>query len=146
SRRAALPPAPDAPALPGSTPPEAKPAGEEQRYREGLAKTRGGFVAQLSRLFRGRPKVDTALRDQIEEVLFTADIGAGTAQKILDTVTEVLEHDEVADPDAVWVAIRQSVLRILDVPAPPLDFEPTHKPYVLLMIGVNGVGKTTTLG
>lgn len=145
--RPALPPAAEPPRLPSGEPaPVVPPPGEEQRLREGLAKTRGGFVAQLSRLFRGRPKVDAALRDQIEEVLFTADIGAATAQKILDSVTEVLAHDEVADPEAVWTAIHRSVLSIVDIPASRPVYDPPHKPYVLLMIGVNGVGKTTTLG
>lgn len=145
-RRAALPPSETTKELPESVDASAARRDETERYRDGLAKTRGGFVAQLSRLFRGRPKVDAALRDEIEEVLFTADIGAGTAQKILNSVTEVLDRSEVADADAVWAAIQRSVLRILDVPAEPPNYDPQHKPYVLLMIGVNGVGKTTTLG
>lgn len=119
---------------------------ERERYREGLAKTRGGFVTKLARLFRGKPKVDEDLRDEIEEVLFTADIGSTTAQTLLDQVTQVLDKKEVADPDAVWSVIRQASLEILDVPALPTRPEPEVAPYVLLMIGVNGVGKTTTLG
>jgi len=119
---------------------------EADRYRQGLAKTRGGFVAKLSRLLRGQPKVDEDLRDAIEEVLFTADIGAGTAEKLLERVTEVLGRDGVADTDAVWGGIRASVLDLVSIDAPPLDPEPKLGPYVLLMIGVNGVGKTTTLG
>jgi len=119
---------------------------EAERYRKGLAKTRGGFVAKLARLFRGKPKVDDDLRDDIEEVLFTADIGATTAEKLMQRVTEVLDREGVADADAVWGGIREAVQSLLDIPAEPLDPEPVTKPYVLLMIGVNGVGKTTTLG
>lgn len=118
----------------------------EARYREGLAKTRGGFVAKLASIFRGKPKVDDALRDDVEEVLFTSDIGTQTAQKLMDRVSAVLDREDVADADAVWGVIRSAALEIVDVKAPPQDFTPDPGPYVLLMIGVNGVGKTTTLG
>lgn len=119
---------------------------DRDRFREGLAKTRGGFVAKLARLFRGKPKVTGDLRDDVEEVLFTADIGTQTAQSLMDRVTEVLDRKEIAEADAVWSVIRDAARGILDVPAGPLNYEPTVAPYVLLMIGVNGVGKTTTLG
>ncbi|MCX4245808.1 signal recognition particle-docking protein FtsY, partial [Paraliomyxa miuraensis] len=119
---------------------------DRERYRKGLEKTRGGFVAKLARLFKGKPKVDANLRDSIEEVLFTADIGTGTAEKLQAKVTQVLDAKEVADPDAVWSVIRQAMLELLDLPAPAPDYAPDPGPYVLLMIGVNGVGKTTTLG
>src|SRR5688500_5503923 len=127
---------------------------EQDRYREGLAKTRGGFVARLARVFTGRPKVDAALKDRVEEVLFTADIGTTTAEKLLAKVTEVLDKKEVADADAVWAVIRQASLELLDIEpdarTPPRPTgaggDTSVEPYVLLMIGVNGVGKTTTLG
>jgi fused signal recognition particle receptor len=119
---------------------------EVDRYKEGLAKTRGGFVAKLARLFTGSPKVDDDLKDAIEEVLFTADIGTSTAQRLLDEVTSTLDKGDIADPDAVWSVIRRESLAILDLPTPPSDIDSQIKPYVLLMIGVNGVGKTTTLG
>lgn len=117
-----------------------------ERYRDGLAKTRGGFVAKLATVFRGKPKVDDDLRDDVEEILFTSDIGTQTAQKLMDRVSDVLDRDDVADPDAVWSVIRQAALEVVDVGAPAQDFTPDPGPYVLLMIGVNGVGKTTTLG
>ncbi|MCA9637602.1 MAG: signal recognition particle receptor subunit alpha, partial [Myxococcales bacterium] len=141
------------PAKPKAVPaPVAKPAEspaqreQRERYLKGLAQTRGGFVARLSRLFRGRPQVSEDLKDEVETVLFTADIGVRTAQKMIELVSDVLDRSTVADPDAVWSVIRKASLEILDVPAPPLDYDPTPGPYVLLMIGVNGVGKTTTLG
>ncbi len=119
---------------------------ERERYRQGLAKTRGGFVAKLARIFKGRPKVDANLRDRIEEVLLTSDIGTATAEKLQQRVTKVLDNKDVADPDAVWSVIRQAVLELLEIDAPKPDYTPEPGPYVLLMIGVNGVGKTTTLG
>ena len=119
---------------------------ERDRYRLGLKKTKKGFIAKLARLFKGKPKVSEDLKDDIEEVLFTADIGAKTAQALLASVTAELDKKEVADPDAVWTVIRDKALEILDLDAAPLDYTPETKPYTLLMIGVNGVGKTTTLG
>lgn len=128
--------------------PEVDPRLREQRerYEKGLAATRGGFVARLARLFRGRPRVSEELKDEIETVLFTADIGVKTAQKLQEQVSEVLDRATVADPEAVWAVIRREARAILTIDAAPLEYRPEHPPYVLLMIGVNGVGKTTTLG
>lgn len=128
------------------TPEELARAAEQERYVAGLARTRGGFVAKLARLFSGRPRVSAELRDEVETVLFTADIGAKAAQKLLDQVTDLLDKSDVADADKVWAVIRTAARQILTVPAAPLDYSPNPPPYVLLMIGVNGVGKTTTLG
>ncbi|MEZ4450615.1 MAG: signal recognition particle-docking protein FtsY [Nannocystaceae bacterium] len=119
---------------------------QRERYQKGLAQTRGGFVARLARLFRGRPRVSEELKEEIETVLFTADIGVKTAQKLQEKLSEVLDRGTVADPEAVWTVIRAEARSILTIDAPPLDYAPAHPPYVLLMIGVNGVGKTTTLG
>jgi fused signal recognition particle receptor len=136
--------------LPQAKPrPARDPEDEQQRVRKGLSRTRKGFVARLAELVRGRPKVSDDLKDDIEEVLFTADIGAKTAQKLLDGVTDALDRDEVADPDAVWGVIHTAALDILRAPEQahaPISVPVDDPPYVLLMIGVNGVGKTTTLG
>ena len=120
---------------------------EREHYTKGLTKTKRGFVAKLAGIFRSKPKVDDDLKDDIEEAIFTADIGAKTAQKLLDAVTQELDREAVTDPDAVWKVIRETALNILDIPfdAPDYSLE-ANKPYVLLMIGVNGVGKTTTIG
>ncbi len=150
-----LPPEPATPGLtvakpqerPGrDLPTDPKRRDELERYQRGLAQTRGGFVARLAKLFRGRPEVSEDLKEEIETVLFTADIGARTAEKLLTKVSDVLDRSDVADVDAVWSVIREEALAILDIPAPPIDLDPDPGPYVLLMIGVNGVGKTTTLG
>lgn len=122
----------------------APPMSERERVQAGLAKTRGGFVARLANLFRSKPKVDDDLRDEVEEVLFTADIGTKAAQHLLERVGDELDRSEVADPQAVWSVIHDATLELLDLPDE--HPRPDVEPYVLLMIGVNGVGKTTTLG
>lgn len=115
-----------------------------ERLRKGLSKTRGGFVAKLGRLF-SKKRIDEDILDELEAVLFTADIGPKTAQRMLDAIKSDLSKDALLDPDAIWSKIREQSATILDVETPPLDFS-AHKPFVLLTIGVNGVGKTTTIG
>ena len=128
--------------------PEAPPAAEapvdETRLREGLAKTRGGFVARLSKLF-ARKQIDANVLDELEQVLFSADIGPKTADRLFQSIKARLSRDQLTDAEAVWAEIRQQSMAILDVDAAPLDFS-SQKPFVLLTIGVNGVGKTTTIG
>ena len=113
--------------------------------RAGLAKTRGGFIAKIGALFGGKKQIDAATMDKLEEVLLTADIGVKTSQKIFETVKKDLSRDQLADTDAIWTHIRDLSEKILEVGAPPYDLD-RAKPLVILMIGVNGVGKTTTIG
>jgi fused signal recognition particle receptor len=113
-------------------------------YKAGLAKTRGGFVAKLGKLF-GKKKIDAQTLDELEEVLFTADIGPRAADRIFQSVKTGLTKDELEDSDKIWTKIRETSAQILAVDAPALDLSKA-KPFVLLVLGVNGVGKTTTIG
>jgi fused signal recognition particle receptor len=115
-----------------------------KRLSAGLAKTRGGFVARLGKLF-SRKKIDVDVLDELEQVLFTADIGPKTANRLFESIKKELSKDELADPEAIWSKIREESATILSVDSSPVDFGRT-KPFVLLTIGVNGVGKTTTIG
>jgi fused signal recognition particle receptor len=117
---------------------------DETRLREGLAKTRGGFVARLSKLF-ARKQIDANVLDELEQVLFSADIGPKAADRLFQSIKTRLSRDQLTDADVVWAEIRQQSMAVLDVDAAPLDFS-SQKPFVLLTIGVNGVGKTTTIG
>jgi fused signal recognition particle receptor len=114
--------------------------------RSGLAKTRGGFIAKLGRLFSGKKKIDEEQLGKLEEVLFTADIGVKTSQRLFDALRAELSKSELKDPDAVWGFIRDESIRILDLPGSGAIDATRAKPYVILTIGVNGVGKTTTIG
>jgi len=139
-KEAAAPPAPEV--APAAPPP---PAAKGAELRAGLAKTRGGFIAKIGALFAGKKQIDAATFDQLEEVLLTADIGVKTSQKLFDAVKKHLSREQLADPDHIWAHIRAQSEKILEVGAPPLDLD-RARPFVILMIGVNGVGKTTTLG
>ncbi|MBL0213224.1 MAG: signal recognition particle-docking protein FtsY [Myxococcales bacterium] len=122
------------------------PIDEESReaYRAGLAKTRGGFVARLGKLF-GKKKIDAQTLEELEEVLFTADIGPRAADRIFQSVKSGMSKNDLEDADKIWARIRQTSREILNVGASPVVMS-AHKPFVLLVLGVNGVGKTTTIG
>ena len=111
----------------------------------GLARTRSGFIARLGEVFAGKKQLDPATVDEIEKVLLTADIGVRTSQKLLEEIRSSLSRRELADPDAVWAFLRKRATEMLTLPAPPVDFG-AARPFVLLIIGVNGSGKTTTIG
>ncbi|HMG20747.1 MAG TPA: signal recognition particle-docking protein FtsY [Kofleriaceae bacterium] len=139
------PPAAEPAAAPAEPPPaEVVDAEARDAYRAGLAKTRGGFVARIGKLF-GRKKIDAQTVDELEEVLFTADIGPRAADRIFQSVKAGLNRDQLEDPARIWGQIRQTSRDILAVDAPALDLARAH-PFVVLVLGVNGVGKTTTIG
>jgi fused signal recognition particle receptor len=112
----------------------------------GLARTRSnGFIAGLGALFKGRKELDPSFVDELEKVLLTADIGVRTSQMLLEEIRTSLSRRELADPDAVWAFLRRRSTELLAQDAAPVDFG-GRKPFVLLTIGVNGSGKTTTIG
>ena len=118
--------------------------------RKGLAATRGGFMARLKALFVGKKEIDPAILEQMEEVMLTSDVGVKTTAAILERLRERLAKNELSDSDAVWAALRAEATRILDIGAQgglPVSVRSAKaKPIVILMVGVNGVGKTTTIG
>jgi len=115
--------------------------------RAGLTATRTGFIARLSSLFAGRKEIDPAIFEQIEEVMLTSDVGVKTTQAILERLREGLARNELRDADAVWAALRAEATRLLTVPGVRGGrIQGKGKPVVVLMVGVNGVGKTTTIG
>jgi fused signal recognition particle receptor len=147
----ALAPAPEptpAMAAPAKAPAQALPERaispkEVANLRKGLAATRGGFMARLKALFTAKKEIDPQILEQLEEVMLTSDVGVKTTQAILGRLRDRMGRNELADSDAVWAALRAEATRILSFPEPA---RPATKPTVILMVGVNGVGKTTTIG
>lgn len=113
-------------------------------YKAGLEKTRGGFVAKISKLF-GKKQIDADTLDSLEEALYTADIGPRAAERIFRDVKSGLSRTALESPAQIWNQIRKTSKEILTIDAKPVDLG-AHKPFVLLVLGVNGVGKTTTIG
>lgn len=150
----ARPPAPGAeraervePAKPSTAPPSASVPPSRRDVaglRKGLAATRGGFVAKLTALFQGKKEIDPAILEQVEEVMLASDVGPKTTQVILARLRGSLERNELRDTDAVWGALRAEATRILGIGGGAVRL--SAKPTVVLMVGVNGVGKTTTIG
>ena len=116
----------------------------------GLEKTRGGFVARLSALLGGGKPVDESILADLEEVLFTADIGVKTASRLLESVRERVRSKELHDADKVRAALRTEIRRILSLDGKLTGEQPLTvgdaRPWVVLVVGVNGSGKTTTIG
>jgi fused signal recognition particle receptor len=128
---------------PRSAPP---PTRDLTELRKGLAKARGqtGFLGRLANLFAGKKELDPAIADQVEEILLTSDVGVGTTQAILARLRDGLQKHELSSSQAVWDALRAEALRILGIGGGKIDT--SKKPTVVFMVGVNGVGKTTTIG
>jgi fused signal recognition particle receptor len=125
--------------------PAPAPARKGAALAPGLARTRSGFIARLGEVFAGKKQIDPSVVDEIEKVLLTADIGVRTSQKLLEEIRSSLSRRELGDPDAVWAFLRRRATEMLSLPAAPVDFG-SARPFVLLIIGVNGSGKTTTIG
>jgi fused signal recognition particle receptor len=122
--------------------------GWSERLRQGLSKTRGRLASHLSILFRPGVKIDAELLEDIESELLSADVGIEATDRIMSKLKAQAKNNQVSDADTLYQELRHEMLRILAVSdaGNPLLGELSHNPYVLLVIGVNGVGKTTTIG
>ena len=112
---------------------------------EGLARTRGGFMARLNAFLGASRELDDAALGELEEILFSADIGVKTATALLDGVRERLKRKELSDLSRVKAALREEIERILSVTAHG-GLPEVAAPFVVMVVGVNGTGKTTTVG
>ncbi len=115
-----------------------------QRLKEGLSKTHQGMVSKIDELISGQKKIDDRLLEELEEILITSDIGVKTTQELLDKVTEKVRRKELEDADHLKKALQEEMFLILRQQEKPLD--PSRvSPFVIMVIGVNGTGKTTTI-
>ncbi|HHR5848346.1 TPA: signal recognition particle-docking protein FtsY [Providencia alcalifaciens] len=114
------------------------------RLKKGLLKTRQNLGSGFLGLFKGK-KIDDDLFDELEEQLLIADVGVETTRKIIDNLTHHASRKELKDAEALYGKLREEMSDILSTVDKPLVIE-GKKPYVILMVGVNGVGKTTTIG
>lgn len=121
------------------------------RFRRAVAATRDSLSERLDTVFAGRKQIDDELLDQLEEVLIGADIGVPTTLGILETVRRGIARKQINDLDALKQAIKTELLNILQASerqgvASELTVPEGIAPYVMMIVGVNGVGKTTTIG
>ena len=116
-----------------------------ERLKEGLAKTHMGLVAKIEDLLASRTSVDDELIEDLEELLILSDMGVGTTQRIIESLQEKVNRKELKEPSQIKYYLKREVQAILDGHEKRLDVS-KEKPYVILVIGVNGTGKTTTIG
>ena len=113
-----------------------------RRLRERLGRTREALSGGLERLFAGRKVVDAELLEELEELLITADIGVETSLFLIQALQEKLHRRELADVERLKAALQAEMVELLTGPAPE---DRSARPWVVLLVGVNGVGKTTTI-
>jgi fused signal recognition particle receptor len=118
------------------------------KLKERLAKTRANIFGRLSQVLVGKSALDEKLLAEIEEILITADIGTDTSHKILEQLRRRNQKEKTEDPSLVFTWLEEEIEKLI-VPGYGLSFEKNadhHKPFVVLVVGVNGTGKTTTVG
>ena len=114
------------------------------KLKNGLGKTKKTINDKINNVFSSFRKVDEELLEELEEVLVTSDIGMETSINIIDKLRTKIKREKIEDEEAVKKALKEIMQEILDVAEPKLNLE--TKPSVILVVGVNGVGKTTSIG
>ena len=114
------------------------------KLKQGLGKTKSSIDEKINNVFSVFRKVDEDLLEELEEVLVMSDIGMETSVKIIDELRTKIKKEKIEDEDAVKKALKEIMKEILDVENPKLNLD--TKPSIILVVGVNGVGKTTSIG
>lgn len=118
-------------------------------FDKGVQKTKQNFFQKLSRAIVGKSRVDDDVLDAMEEALVASDMGVDTTLRIIDNLQDRVEKDKYMSFEELVGMLRDEIAKLLDIdgtdaPVQPFDF--SKKPYVIMVVGVNGVGKTTTIG
>ena len=125
---------------------EATKPGLLKRLREGLSRTRHNLSDGLTELVRSSKSIDDGLLEEIETQLLVADVGIEATREIIDGLTELIALDQIKDGGALMAALRSRMRAILVPSSQPLVIPEQGHPYVILMVGINGAGKTTSIG
>ncbi|KGD60597.1 cell division protein FtsY [Alcanivorax jadensis T9] len=116
------------------------------RMKLGLGKTRKGLGKGLADLLVGAKEIDDEIFEEIETQLLVADVGVEATDVIIEALTGQVSREELVDADALYESLQNELRKLLVPVDQPLTIDGSKKPYVILMVGVNGVGKTTTIG
>ena len=121
---------------------------EKESLDQGLEKSRQGFFEKMTKAVVGKSKVDDEVLDNLEEVLIASDVGAATTIKIIERIEDRVARDKYINTDELDRILKEEITALLlDNPhAATGNIDDTKKPYVIMVVGVNGVGKTTTIG
>ncbi|UFQ97473.1 signal recognition particle-docking protein FtsY [Pseudomonas wenzhouensis] len=116
------------------------------RLKQGLSKTSASLGEGMASLFLGKKAIDDDLLDDLETRLLTADVGVEATTTIIGNLTKRVARKELADSGALYKALQEELVTLLKPVEQPLVIDTAKQPYVILVVGVNGVGKTTTIG
>lgn len=137
--------------MPAEEPPEVSQVDEEkkkrgwfERLKSGLSKSRQGVLSRLGVIFRSNRKIDDALLEEIEETLIQADVGVETTLKLIDGLREAVKERGLEVSSQLEGILKEEILNVLGEDE-PISVD-SHSPYAIMILGVNGVGKTTTIG
>ena len=123
---------------------------EKESLDQGLQKTKQGFLSKITKAIAGKSTVDEEVLDNLEEALVSADVGIDTTIKIIDRVEKRVAKDKYLGTSELNKLLQEEIQEILvdapDTNSYAFDSELPAKPYIILVVGVNGVGKTTTIG
>jgi fused signal recognition particle receptor len=122
---------------------------EKETLDQGLEKTKQGFFERISKIIVGKTSVDDEVLDQLEEALIGADVGVDTTLAIIEQIQARVKKEKYVSTTELNTLLQKEIANLLvDAPEDQMGFQPpaTKKPYVILVVGVNGVGKTTTIG
>ncbi|WP_221296284.1 signal recognition particle-docking protein FtsY [Microbulbifer hydrolyticus] len=133
-------------ALQPATQDKPKKEGFFARIRRGLSRTSSQFAEGMGNLFLGAKEIDEDLMEELETQLLMADVGVDATTEIIDRLTERVSRRELSNGEALYNALQEELAGLLDKVEAPLSIDQAKKPFVILVVGVNGVGKTTTIG
>ena len=122
---------------------------EKESLDQGLEKTKQGFFERISKVIIGKTTVDDALLDELEEALIGADVGVDTTLSLIERIQDRVKKEKYVSTSELNKLLHDEIVSLLvEAPSDQMGFEPpaNKKPYVILVVGVNGVGKTTTIG
>jgi fused signal recognition particle receptor len=115
-------------------------------FKEGLSKTKDNIVTKVRKAVGAAAKVDDDLLDNIEEILIEGDVGVSATMKIIDNLKERVANENIKDPVRVIDALKNEIAGIVKSDRDPTALDPAHRPEIWLIMGVNGTGKTTSVG
>src|SRR5215471_1971082 len=127
-------------------PPKKKEPTVFEKIKEAVKQTKENFTEQIQELVEGQKEIDASMLDQLEAIMIGADIGVATTNDILKAIKDRMSRKMLQDPKELRNAIKEELRKILNVNYTPPRQVAEGDPFVILMVGVNGVGKTTTIG
>jgi fused signal recognition particle receptor len=123
---------------------------KKERLNEGLSKTREGFFSKLVRIIAGKPKIDDDVLAELEETLILSDVGVNTTLKIIERMKIRVSDEKNSDTSRLIEILKEEIVAVLgednQAESEPAIYANGHRPHVIMIVGVNGVGKTTTIG